>query len=108
MPLANDAYPINVPTKIDTSIFTTLAVNQIVCDPPDGNMLAVSTNNSTLNFTGDVGNTSTSGIYNPFVGTRVKYVEAVEIVFQGTNVVSAQNQSSTASSWIQLLFGWDG
>ncbi|KAA8538005.1 hypothetical protein F0562_027415 [Nyssa sinensis] len=51
--LATNDYPINVPTKIDTKIFITVSVNQIVCpnascSGPQGNRPSASLNNITF------------------------------------------------------------
>ncbi|PON45884.1 Laccase [Parasponia andersonii] len=99
----------------------TIICSNSSCDGPDGNRLAASMNNVSFdipttdvlqayyrnlsnvyttdfpvrppyyfNFSGDVGNNT----LHPTVGTKVKvidYGEPVEIVFQGTNVLTAEN-----------------
>ncbi|XP_062098298.1 laccase-14-like [Humulus lupulus] len=105
---------------ITVSINTIICPNSS-CEGPDGNRIAASLNNVSFqtpsidilqayyrslsgvyssdfparppyifNFTGDVGNNT----LHPSIGTKVKmveYGEAIEIIFQGTNVLAAEN-----------------
>ncbi|KAJ0025991.1 hypothetical protein Pint_07805 [Pistacia integerrima] len=95
--LANEEYPINVPENINTRIYIAVSLNALrcpnsSCDTATGDRTAASLNNPPFfyNFTGDVSNVS----FYTAQGTKARmidYGEAVEIVYQGTNLGAASS-----------------
>ncbi|RDX60648.1 Laccase-14, partial [Mucuna pruriens] len=110
--LASKDHPANVPTNVTRKIYMTVSMNELPCQSPKGSCLgpkgtrlASSLNNIRVfsedfpdqpplfyNFTGDTG----SNTLIPSTGTRVlmfDYNEVVELVWQGTSVVTAENHA---------------
>ncbi|KAJ0024439.1 hypothetical protein Pint_07815 [Pistacia integerrima] len=99
--LANEEHPVNVPKNITTQLYIAISVNRMLCPnnsclTPAGDRQAASLNNVSFE-TPDIKS-----------GTKVRFInygEAVEIVFQGSNLQIAESHPMHLHGYSFFLVG---